>query len=157
MPETHRDFLPAGLRLFLLIEGVAMLVLVGVLLAVDDDTGPVLIGVIVLVMLAIQGGLLFMHAHITARQDSVTIGFWPLFRRTFRYRDLQGAKVVEVDAMRDYHGWGLKGKSRSDRGMLLGGASAHGIAISTRDGRRYVVTSRQPVEDLVAVIAARVR
>lgn len=157
MPETHRDFLPAGLRLFLLIEGVAMLVLVGLLLAVDDDTGPVLIGVIVVVMLAIQGVLLFMHAHITARQDSVTIGFWPIFRRTFRYRDLAGVEVIEVDAMRDYHGWGIKGKSRGEKGMLLGGASDHGIALSTRDDRRYVLTSPDPVDDLVAVIAARVR
>jgi hypothetical protein len=41
--------------------------------------------------------------------------------------------------------------------MLIGGGSPHGLAITTRDGRRYVVTSPEPVDDLVATIAVRVR
>lgn len=156
MGTTHRDFLPAGLRLFLLVEAVGMLVLVGVLLAVDDEASPALKLGILAAMLAIQLALLFMHAHITAKPDGVTLGYWPLFRRTFRYRDLVSAEAVMVDAMRDWHGWGIKGRSRSEQGMLLGGASRHGIALTTRDGRRYVVTSREPVDDLVATIVARV-
>lgn len=157
MSKTYRDFLPTGLRLFLVIEGVAMLVLVGVLLAVDDETRVAVRGAIIGGMLALQIALQGMHAHVTAFRDSVRIGYWPVFRRTFRYRDLAGVEDVEVNAMRDYSGWGLKGRSRSENGMLIGGASRHGIAISTHDGRRYVVTSREPVDDLVATIAAQVR
>lgn len=156
MPVTRRDFLPSGLRLFLLVEGIGMLVLVGVPLGVDDDVSPQVMAVVIVAMLAIQSTLLFMHAHITASPDTLRIGYWPLFRRTFPYRTLAKVEKVEVDAMRDYRGWGLKGRSRSEKGMLLGGASRHGIAITTRDGRRYVVTSQEPVDDLAATITARV-
>jgi hypothetical protein len=157
MPQTRRDFLPTGLRVFLLVEGVAMLVLVGVLLAVDDEVGPVTLVVAIVLIVALQVGLFFMHGFITVRQETVRVGFWPLYWRTFRYCEIASVEAIQVDAMRDYRGWGLKGRSRGEKGMLLGGGSPHGASLVLHDGRRYVVTSRGPVDDLVATMAQRVR
>jgi hypothetical protein len=113
MPGTRRDFLPSGVRLFLLVQGVATLVLVGVLIVFDEEIGLTTAGLIFVGMLVFEAGLQYMHSHITPFQDSIRIGFWPMFRRTFRYRDLAGVEAVTVDAMRDYRGWGVKGRSRS--------------------------------------------
>lgn len=157
MPITRRDYLPMGLRLFLLIEGVAMLILVAVMMAVDDGVGTTTMVAVIVILVLLQVSLLFMHGFITLRHDSVRVGFWPIFRRTFHYPDIEDVASVQVDALRDYRGWGLRGRSRDEKGMLLGGGSPHGVRLTLGDGRRYVVTSREPVDDLVATIVARVR
>jgi hypothetical protein len=152
MHQTRRDFLTPGLRVVLLLPLVPTLALVIVFMSTDDETGPVAMTVTILILAALLIIEQLMHAWITVRSDSVRMGFWPLFRRTIPFREIESVDAVKIDPMRDYGGWGIKGTSRSERGMLFSAGGHYGVMVMTRDGRRYVATSREPMDDLVETI-----
>ncbi|HLU35425.1 MAG TPA: hypothetical protein VKZ61_06620 [Thermomicrobiales bacterium] len=152
MNRTRRDFLTPGLRLVLLLPAAPMLGLVFIFMLTDDGVGPVAMvtaGVLMVALIVVEQ---LMHAHITVRSDSVRMGFWPMFRRTIPFREIASVDAVKIDPMRDYGGWGIKGTSRSEKGMLFSTGGHHGVMILTRDGRRYVVTAREPMDDLVETL-----
>lgn len=149
---TRRDFLTPGLRLVLLLPVIPTFVLVLVVMSVDEDTGPVAMAVTIVLLLALIIVEQIMHAFITLREDSVRMGFLPIFWRTIPYRTIASVDPVRIDPMRDYGGWGIKGKSRSEKGLLFSGGGHHGVMITTLDGRRYVATSREPMHDLVETL-----
>lgn len=152
MSRTQRDFLTPGLRLVLLLPIVPTLALVIVFMSVDDETGPVRMAVTILILAALLIVEQLMHAHVTIRSDSVRMGFWPIFRRTIPFREIAAVDAVKIDPMRDYGGWGVKGTSRNERGMLFSAGGHHGLMVTTRDGRRYVATTREPMDDLAETL-----
>jgi hypothetical protein len=154
MARTRRDFLTPGLRLVLALPLIPTLALMIVFMSTDDETGPLGMAVAIGIVLALIVVEQMMHAHITVRSDSVRMGFWPIFRRTIPFRDIAEVDAVKVDPMRDYGGWGVKGKSRSERGMLFSAGGHHGLMVTTRDGRRYVATAREPMDDLAEALRA---
>jgi len=148
--------LTPGLRIVLLLPLIPTLALVIVFMAVDDDAGPVRTAVTILILSTLLVVEQLMHAWITVRSDSVRMGFWPIFRRTIHFRDIAAVDAIEVDPMRDYGGWGLKGTSRSERGMLFSAGGHYGVMVTTRDGRRYVATAREPMDDVAETLRALV-
>lgn len=154
--KTIRDPLSPGLRAVMLLPLFPIAVLVFVMLVAQEGTRP---------WEYVLNGLLFgstaifalwMHAFLTVRADSVRIGFMPFFWRTIPLREIADVEAVDVDPMRDYRGWGIKGRSRQPKGMLLSGGSHRAVRLTLRDGRRYLVTSPDSVDGIVDDIRFRI-
>ena len=147
---TQRDFLTLGLRLVLLLPIIPTMALVIVFTLADEDASTTGMVTTILILLGLIVVEQLMHAYVTVRQDSVRLGFWPIFRRTIPLREIASVETMKIDPMRDYGGWGVKGKSRSEKGMIFSAGGQYGLMVSTRDGRRYVATAREPLDDFAA-------
>jgi hypothetical protein len=154
--KTQRDFLTPGLRLVLLLPLVPTLALAIIFMAADDAS-PTAMVTTILILVGLVIVEQFMHAYITIRPDEVRMGFWPIFRRTIPFHEIASVETMKIDPMRDYGGWGIKGKSRSEKGMLFSAGGQHGLMITARDGRRYVATAREPLDDIAEAMLTRIR
>jgi hypothetical protein len=154
---TQRDFLSLGLRLVLLLPIIPTMALVIVFMSTDEDASPTAMVTTILILVGLIVVEQLMHAYVTIRPDAVRMGFWPIFRRTIPFSEIASVGTMKINPMRDYGGWGVKGKSRSEKGMLFSAGGHHGLMITTRDGRRYVVTAREPLDEIVQVIQVRNR
>jgi len=153
--KTFRDPLTSGLRLVMLLPLLPVVVMVFVILAVEEGTKPWEYVLIVLIFGGIIASTLWMHAFLSLRDNAVRIGFMPFYWRTIPYRDIAAVDAVEVDPMRDYRGWGVKGRSTQPEGMLFSGGSRAGLRMTLHDDRRYVVTLPGPVDEIVAELRSR--
>lgn len=72
---------------------------------------------------------------------------WPRVR--VAVEDIQDVAVVDVHAMRDWAGWGLRFRHNGDTGVVL--RSGPSLSVTTKRGRRTVVTVREP-ERAVAML-----
>lgn len=152
---TYRDHLTLGLRLVVILPLIPTSIMVLLIIATDDGSRWWEYAILVLLFVAVIAGTLWMHAFITFRANTVRVGFMPIFWRTIPYRDIASVDAVEVDPMRDYGGWGGKGRSTRPNGMLFSGGARNGVRITLRDDRRYIVTVPGPVDDIVVALRAR--
>lgn len=152
---TFRDPLTLGLRLVMILPLIPTCVMVIVIMALEGESGPLQYAILAALFGITIAGALWMHAFLTFRTDAVRIGFMPIFWRTIPYREIAAVDAVEVDPMRDYSGWGVKGRGAQPKGMLFSGGSHNAVRITLHDDRRYLVTLPDPVDDIVAALRAR--
>jgi hypothetical protein len=97
-------------------------------------------------------GLAFRaSAYVAVSEESVRMGFAPLWSTRVRLDDVADVSVREVDPYRDYHGWGIKGSASSRAGRLYSTGGGFATVIRTKASRRYLVAFR---DERLAVLAA---
>ena len=157
MPFLERNEYPTPpVRRILLGTLLVTLVITMIVLALDDNLSSPVFMLVIVVFGVIMMAVMRFHAQIALREEGVTVGFRPLFRRTISYADIANVDAVQVRALRDYGGWGIRRWPRSSRGLLLTVGGEHGVSILTKDGRRYIVGCLEPVDDLVDALRQRV-
>lgn len=89
--------------------------------------------------MAVAGSLSFWSVDISERgvRAHSTYG-WP--RIHIPVQDITSATVVEVRALRDWAGWGLRINTKGDTGVVLRSGTA--LSINKKGGRRTVITAR---------------
>lgn len=118
---------------------VALLIPINV---VESDFRERLIGNIVLIASFLLVAV--MHTWISVRPDKLRFGFFPLYWKTLKAKEVRYAIRVEFQPFRDFAGLGLKGLAKSRNGILLGGNPSQGIMIETHDRRRYILSFVDP-------------
>lgn len=83
-------------------------------------------------------------AFVRCSPELVTVGVAPFWRSRLRRREIVDVASVRVDAYADYGGWGIKGSARSSRGRLYSTGGTAAVRIMMRDGRKYLVTFKEP-------------
>lgn len=149
---TWRNWAWSGKFIWFLVGIAVLFGVIGVAVFLDETTSTsdrlVVAPILGLVMVL----LLVMHNWITVESGSVKIGYFPFYRRTLAYSEISELSIVDIQPVRQFGGWGVKGLAKSRNGLLLGGYPARGLRFETRDDRRYVVTF-QDLEPIVQALA----
>lgn len=135
-----------GYRWFLVAFTVFVIAMLAVL-HLDDET-PGSVQLIVTVALIASLGLIYVaHPWITVRPGEVRLGYFPFYRRTLPMRDIQALTMVDVDPVRQFSGYGVRGLAKTRKGLLLGGHPSEGLKFETVNDLRYIITLKdhQPV------------
>lgn len=111
-----------------------------VVLYLDNETPIVGKWLIALLLVAIAVVCYCGHTWITVKSNEVRFGFFPLYRKSITYREIQRFSIVTIKPLRQFGGFGVRGWARSKRGLLLGGHPSTGLRFETVDDRRYIVT-----------------
>ena len=115
------------------------------------------VGAIGLVVLA--GGILpallwTMQLRVRVRDRLYSVRLWPTpFKSQVPRRQISEAYSREVDPMRDYGGWGLKGK-RSDLLYSLGGKQAVTVEYRRKGQTRKLTVTTERADELLAALSA---
>lgn len=123
-----------------------------VVLYFDNETPEVVKVLVGIILLAAVILIYAAHPWITVTAGEVRLGYFPLVRITLPMHEIQTVALVRVRSMRDYGGFGTRGRASSDRGLLLGGYPPTGLKFETRDNRRYTITMRN-IEPIVQELA----
>lgn len=122
----------------------------GLVVAFQDSTSNVELAICVTILVIVFVGIAIMHNWIEVGNDAVRIGFFPFFRQTLQYRDIENLSIVDIKPFRQFGGWGVRGYPKYKYGMLYGGYPPRGLRFEMRDDRRFVVT----FEDLDPILQA---
>ena len=98
--------------------------------------------------------VLFLGIRVRVRVDSrhYSVRLWPTpFKSQVALREIKDAYVREVDPMRDYGGWGLKGK-RSDLLYSLGGKRAVTVEYRRKRQTRKLTVTTERADDLLTAL-----
>ena len=116
------------------------------------------------VMLITMGGILLaptllLLARLKVRPDDERLrwSFFPFWRSSVAYDAIEGVEVIEVQAMRDYMGWGPKLASHGSMKGTFGAIARSGgaIRIARTDKKRDLVITCDDPETLAAQILDR--
>ena len=110
------------------------------------------IGPVVLVVAVCT--VLFLGIRVRVRVDSrhYSVRLWPTpFKSQVALREIKDAYVRKVDPMRDYGGWGLKGK-RSDLLYSLGGKRAVTVEYRRKGRTRKLTVTTERADDLLTAL-----
>ena len=145
-------------------RGVAMLLVVGVwaptALVVANETRPppwlwvimATVGIVAGVIVPVMLWVLQLRIHLDGRLYSVRI--WPTpFKSQVPRRQIRGAYSREVDPMRDYGGWGLKGK-RANLLYSVGGKKAVTVEYCRKGQTHRVTVTTERADELLAALTA---
>ena len=149
---TWRNWAWGGKRIFVLVLFGLFFSSTGVVVAIQDSTTNLQLGICVAILLVVFGGIAIMHNWLEVGADGVRIGFFPLFCQSIQYGDNANFSIVDVKPYRQYGGWGVRGFPKYKYGMMFGGYPPRGIRFETRDDRRYVVTF-QNLDQIVQALA----
>ena len=115
------------------------------------------VGLIGLVVLA--GGVLpailwtmQLRVRVDDRLYSIRLWPWP-FKSQVRRREIREVYAREVDPMRDYGGWGLKGKRR-DLLYSLGGKKAVTVEFRRKGQTRKLTVTTERADELLAALSS---
>ncbi len=105
------------------------------------------------VLLSSLALLFFWKLDIGADGTTVWFYYGPI-GRTLPFSDIRSIQALEVHAVRDFMGWGLRSGSDGSIGYISN--SKEGVRIVTKGGRTYSVTCHRP-EELVRVVRKGIR
>ena len=148
---TWRNWAWNGKFIWFFVGIVLLFAVIGAAVFLDETTSTTDRLIVVPILLVVTALLLIMHNWITVEPGSVKIGYFPFYRKTMQYSEISDLSMVDIQPVREFGGWGVKGLARSRNGLLLGGYPARGLRIETRDDRRYVVTFPNPEPILQAL------
>ena len=140
-------------------EAVVIILVMSLLLSQDGPSSPrEWVGLIGLVVLA--GGVLpailwtmQLRVRVDDRLYSIRLWPWP-FKSQVRRREIREVYAREVDPMRDYGGWGLKGKRR-DLLYSLGGKRAVTVEYRRKGQTRKLTVTTERADELLAALASQ--
>ncbi len=139
-------------------EAVVVALVISALL-VDESPGSPWewVGVIAVVVLA--GGILpaslwTMQLRVRVDDRHYTVRLWPTpFKSQVSRREIRKVYGREVDPMRDYGGWGLKGK-RHDLLYSLGGKQAVTVEYRRKSQTRKLTVTTEQADELLAALTS---
>lgn len=99
-----------------------------------------LIGVMILLVVT-------SHLRIRLGVDRLRWTFVPFWRSSLRYDDIASVRVENIDAMRDYMGWGIK-LTRKGTGVIA--CSGPAVRIERRSVKRDLVITCDEAQELAA-------
>lgn len=146
-----------GTRALLIVGGAILIGLVAVAFAAFSSPESTVLGIIVIVVVSVLAITSFWW-HVSADQRGFTakglIG-WP--RKRIRLENISAVKVVDVNPISDFGGWGWRWAGDGRSGIIL--SSGPGIEVTQKSGKCFIVT----VDDaetgagvLAALVATRV-
>lgn len=91
-----------------------------------------------------------MLTEVDERGITVTFGWIPTYRRTFRFEEIASADAVQYNPIRDYGGWGIRGLPVS----CLNARGNLGVMLHLRNGLTMLIGSQAPHE-MVGVVQPR--
>ena len=139
-------------------EAVIIILVMSLVLSQESPSSPwAWVGLIGLVVLA--GGILpailwtmQLRVRVDDRLYSVRLWPWP-FKSQVPRRAIREVYTREVDPMRDYGGWGLKGK-RPDLLYSLGGKRAVTIEYRRKGQTRKLTVTTERADELLAALSS---
>ena len=139
-------------------EAVIVILVMSLLLSQESPNSPwEWVGLIGLAVLA--GGVLpailwtmQLRVRVDDRLYSVRLWPWP-FKSQVRRREIKEVYAREVDPMRDYGGWGLKGK-RPDLLYSLGGKQAVTVEYRRKGRTRKLTVTTERADELLAALTS---
>ena len=139
-------------------EAVVIILVMSLLLSQDGPSSPwEWVGLVGLVVLA--GGVLpailwTMQLRVRVDDRHYTVRLWPTpFKSQVRRREIREVYAREVDPMRDYGGWGLKGKRR-DLLYSLGGKKAVTVEFRRKGQTRKLTVTTERADELLAALSS---
>lgn len=139
-------------------EAVIILLVMSLLLSQDGPSSPwEWVGLIGLAVLA--GGVLpailwTMQLRVRVDNRHYTVRLWPTpFKSQVARREIREVYAREVDPMRDYGGWGLKGKRR-DLLYSLGGKKAVTVEFRRKGQTRKLTVTTERADELLAALSS---
>ena len=146
-------------KLRLLMSGLAAtLVAVGIYVTISAITDSSLTTVerATLGLIAVPVGLLLPLAVVTQRlritvcDEYLRVSFF-VFRSKVRLEHIQTCEVVVIDAMREYGGWGLKGK-RGNLFYSVGGIEAVRVSYQTADSSGFLTMTSKHCHEICNIL-----
>lgn len=105
-----------------------------------SDTGVIIFTIIFGVIVPV--GLILIRGEVLVTAEAVRIRLLPLYKKTIKAESIQDIKLVEVKALQQFGGWGIRWNGKW--GFILRGNS--GIEIMLKNGSSFVISSRQSTE-----------
>ena len=139
-------------------EGVVIgLIMWAVLKKEEPESAWAWVGAIgPLVLLVAVCTVLFLGIRVRVRVDSrnYSVRLWPTpFKSQVALREIKDAYVREVNPMRDYGGWGLKGK-RHDLLYSLGGKQAVTVEYRRKGQARKLTVTTERADELLSALSS---
>lgn len=102
--------------------------------------------------LALLVGAWRSGAYIEVGGKDVRMGFSPLWRTRLPRSEIEAVDIAQINAARDYGGWGIKGSPTAPKGMLYSVGGGNAISVHLRSGRRYLVAFHEGASAAQAVV-----
>lgn len=99
----------------------------------------------ILILLAVNTLLFLMSIRTRIYKEGIGVTFFPFIpsERIYRYNTLKGIWVRKYNPLREYGGWGFKGKA-TNRALNISGNM--GLQLEMNDGRRLLIGTKRPEE-----------
>lgn len=95
------------------------------------------------ILLFVNGLFLSMRLNTRIGPSSLTFTYYPfLFKRTYKWEEIESMELIEYNGLLDYGGWGIKWNG--DHWSNTTGGT-HGILIKTKD-KKFLLGTQQPTE-----------
>lgn len=94
-----------------------------------------------LLILGIMGLFLTMKLTTTITKNAVTAHFFPLLNKSFRWEDIEIAEVLDYGFV---GGWGIR--LFTSYGTVYNVSGSKGLAITLKNGKRYVIGTQKEEE-----------
>lgn len=137
----------------------AVVVIMVMSLVLNERPGSPWAGVVGIAVAVLAGGLLpailwkmQLRIRVDDRLYSVRLWPWP-FKSEVPRREIREVYAREVDPMRDYGGWGLKGK-RHDLLYSLGGKQAFTVEFRRKGQARKLTVATERADELLAALSS---
>jgi hypothetical protein len=152
-PAIYRELQYPGMWALLILVGVG--VVVPLLLACGSVFMALrrqLVGAGVLVAVGlfmfllcgwILGSFGVMTTEVTPAGIRVSFGWWRGYARTIPASQIQGAEVVQYNAMAEYGGWGIR-RGHTSNDHALNQVGDRGVRLQLDGGERLLIGSEQP-------------
>ncbi|GAB4550131.1 MAG: hypothetical protein Tsb0013_11730 [Phycisphaerales bacterium] len=142
-PRWSQRIDPMVIKLICAIESASLITVVAVMYATGAPpaTTAIAVGLLILPIVVIARSTL----RIRLEPLRLRWTFYPFWRGSLAYDDIESVEVERVDAMRDYMGWGPK-VSRTAFGAIA--RSGPAVRIGRRSKRRDLVLTCDEAEEL---------
>lgn len=137
-PKTFRNNAPVGIRILgAVIVAASLGGAVFGLTSADGDPGILIPVTAMAVSAALGVAIGISHISVSVDEGQITVGLWPLYRRTLAHDEVASFKLVEDVRPVSFGGIGYRRVPGGRIGLLWSGGS--GVEIDTTDGKHITV------------------
>jgi hypothetical protein len=86
----------------------------------------------------------------TVDAEGISVRFWPFYKRTIPFSEIESAAARRYNPIREYGGWGIRGWTREK--MALSTVGRDGVELTLKDGQHLMVGSGRAQELAQAIL-----